>query len=583
MRTAGRRRLDAALLAVGAAALGGVAALGGIAGDTERVTQMWVGASIDGDGDAAIVEVIDYDFGLAAEKHGIFRTIPGLTVESPVSVESASAPDAIAATTPELVGGEPGVRLRIGDPATTITGRHRYRIEYGLPGLAPDGQLAWDAVGTAWTVDVSVSEVHVVAPWRFEDLRCDTGATGDTGGCTLDQPTDGHLVARVDDLGAGEGITIYTGRGTPVAAPELPAPPVTAPPDPGAGLAKPAGVAALTGLAGAATASRVVRRRGRERVGTGGAADAAWADAGGPSAEVRIDHDELAAMATTEFAPPAELRPAEGGVVLAEEVRPEHRVAWLIQAAIDGAVELVEEDGRTVRLVRGGGGSSTEVAILDTAFAGRSEIELGEYDARFAAGWAQVGQDLERWQRESGLWDRAGDRRRLLVRGLGAVAAVLGGLAVAGGSALAARWGTGWLVAVALAGIVAGAGLAALLRGWELRVRTPRGSGLFLRVESFRRFLAGSEAFHAEEAAARGVLREYTAWAVALGEVDRWARAVGAATAIPRDSGLGYVHMAPLLLASTASTATAPSSSGSGGGGGGGVGGGGGGGGGGSW
>jgi hypothetical protein len=298
---------------------------------------------------------------------------------------------------------------------------------------------------------------------------------------------------------------------------------------------------------------------------------------------VRMDHDELAAMATTEFAPPAELRPAEGGVVLTEEVRPEHRVAWLIQAAIDGAVELVEEDGRTVRLVRRDGGSSSEVEILDTAFAGRSEIELGEYDPRFAAGWAQVGGDLERWQRESGLWDRAGDRRRLLVRGLGAVAAVLGGLAVAGSSALASRWGTGWLVAVALAGVLAGAGLAALLRGWELRVRTPRGSGLYLRVESFRRFLAGSEAFHAEEAAARGVLREYTAWAVALGEVDRWARAVAGATAIPRDSGLGYVHMAPLLLASTASTATAPSSSGSGGGGGGGVGGGGGGGGGGSW
>jgi hypothetical protein len=32
------------------------------------------------------------------------------------------------------------------------------------------------------------------------------------------------------------------------------------------------------------------------------------------------------------------------------------------------------------------------------------------------------------------------------------------------------------------------------------------GSGLWLRVESFRRFLAGSEAHHAEEAAKRGVL-----------------------------------------------------------------------------
>lgn len=80
------------------------------------------------------------------------------------------------------------------------------------------------------------------------------------------------------------------------------------------------------------------------------------------------------------------------------------------------------------------------------------------------------------------------------------------------------------------------------------------------------------------------MLREYTAWAVAIGEIDRWERSVAASSAIPQDAGLGYVHMAPLLMASTLSSSTEPSSSGGGGdGGGGGVGGGGGGGGGGSW
>ena len=68
-------------------------------------------------------------------------------------------------------------------------------------------------------------------------------------------------------------------------------------------------------------------------------------------------------------------------------------------------------------------------------------------------------------------------------------------------------------------------------------MRTPAGSGLWLRVESFRRFLAESEAYHAEEAAKRGVLREYTAWAVALGEIDRWSRAVSASTVIPETAG----------------------------------------------
>ncbi len=132
---------------------------------------------------------------------------------------------------------------------------------------------------------------------------------------------------------------------------------------------------------------------------------------------------------------------------------------------------------------------------------------------------------------------------------------------------------------------MAGAGLAALLGAWELPVRTAAGSGVFLRVESFRRFLAESEAYHAEEAAKRGVLREYTAWAVALDEIDRWSRAVSSSTVIPEAAGLNYVYMAPLLMMSTVSAATAPRSSGGGGGGfgGGSIGGGAGGGGGGSW
>lgn len=576
------------LLGAGALVTGGVAVIGGVAGDPERVTGMWVGASLTQDGGAAITEIIDYDFGLSQDKHGIFREIPGLSPTSPVEVDSASAPDAIAEQTAATIGpaSDPGVRLKIGDANTTITGRHRYRIAYDLPGLASGGRLAWDAVGTEWEVEVAQTEVHVVAPWEFEDLLCSQGGTGTSGGCELRQPEPGHLVATVGSLDSGEGVTIRAQRGASIAeAPVLPDPPVSAPPDPGAGLAKPGATAAVAAAGAAGVASVLVRRRGRERVGAGGVADAAWAG-GGPTSETLLDHEELASMATTEFAPPEGLTPAQGGIVLAEGVRAEHKVAWLIDAAIHGAVDLEEEDGETVRLVRGTGSADPAAqAFVDQAFAGRSTIELGSYDRQFAAAWGGLDASFDQWQHASGLWDPAGDRRRVAVRILGGLAALLGLGAAAVGGALASRWGIEWLPVVAVGALVAGAGLAAAVRGWELRVRTPAGSGLWLRVESFRRFLAGSEAYHAEEAAKRGLLREYTAWAVALGEIDRWRNAVETSTAIPQQAGLGYVHMAPLLMASTASASTAPSSSGSGSGGGGGgsVGGGGGGGGGGSW
>jgi len=296
-----------------------------------------------------------------------------------------------------------------------------------------------------------------------------------------------------------------------------------------------------------------------------------------------MDADELAQLATTEFAPPAELTPAQGGIVLTESVRPEHKVAWLIQAAIDGAVEM-EEEGRTVRLRRLDRHTPETAPILDRAFGHRHEIELGRYDKQFAGAWRQLDSLLAHWRRGSGLWDPRADQRKVGIRVLGIAAAVLGVVGAAIGGAAANRWGSEWLPLGAVAGVVAGAGLAAAVGAWELHVRTPWGSGLWLRVESFRRFLAGSEAYHAEEAAKRGVLREYTAWALALGEIDRWQRAVAASTIIPSDAGLSYVHMAPLLVSSTRTAATAPSSSGGGGGfGGGSVGGGAGGGGGGSW
>ena len=572
---------------IGAGALigAGVTALGGALSDHERIPQMWVGAELHDDGSSSIIEVIDYDTGTASDRHGIVRRIPGLTVETPVVVRSNDAPDGIATKTPfSFDGGEPGIEMKIGDAGTTISGRHRYRITYDSADLLDGRTLRWDAIGTGWELDIDRAEVHVVAPWRFTDPTCEIGTVGSTTPCEITQPEPGRLVVTTGKLPTRNGVTVRAQQGALLeTAPRLPAPPLTAPADPGAGILLPALAGLVAGLGGAVTTSRLVRLAGRERVGTGGVADAAWAGGGGPTSEVRLDETDLAKMATTEFAPPAELTPAQGGMILAEQVTDQLKVAWLIQAAVDGGIELVDEGGKAVRLLRTGPGRPEETAILDSAFAGRDTIELGTYDAKFATAWGQIDTQIERWAATSGVWDPTADGRKTLVRVLGFVATLVGcGIAALGGFLCAGR-GLQWLPVVLIGALLGGGGLAAAVRGWELRVRTPLGSGLWLRVESFRRFLSQSEAYHAEEAAKRGVLREYTAWAVAVGEIDRWQRAVAASTAIPQEAGLSYVTMAPALVHATSSTATAPSSSGGGFSGGGGVGGGGGGGGGGSW
>ncbi len=262
-------------------------------------------------------------------------------------------------------------------------------------------------------------------------------------------------------------------------------------------------------------------------------------------------------------------------------MQPEHKVAWLVSEAIEGSIAIDQDEHRKVQLTRLQFGDPGAVPVLDAMFHGQPAIELGHYDRSFALGWTMLDNRLQDWMRTSGMWDPAGDRRRTIVRVVGLAMTVVGTLIAAGSAALAARYGPVPLVGVALGALVAGVGIAFTVRAWELRVRTPLGSAMWLRVESFRRFLAASEAYHAEQAAARGVLREYTAWAVAVGEIDRWTHAMAGAANIPDQSALSYAYLYPVLLTSTSSASTAPSSSG--GGGVGGVGGGGGGGGGGSW
>ena len=97
-----------------------------------------------------------------------------------------------------------------------------------------------------------------------------------------------------------------------------------------------------------------------------------------------------------------------------------------------------------------------------------------------------------------------------------------------------------------------------------LPARSAQGSALTLRTESFRRFLHASESRHVEWAWEHGLLREYSGWAVALGEADAWSDAL-ARSNVPAPA---RASAAPALLATRAAsirssrTAPPPKSSG---------------------
>jgi uncharacterized membrane protein YgcG len=547
----------------------------------ERIPQLWVMATVADDGSARVVEVIDYDFG-SNSRHGIFRDVPDLSPDEPVEVSSPDAPDDVDVTS--IPGFIP--HITIGDPDRTVSGLHRYVLEYTLDGLAPGGDLAWNAVGTDWDVPIDHAEVHVLSDRIPNAPTCVHGFFFENDPCRVDRPEPGHLVTDVDRLLPGQGVTVAATLGGALdGAPSVPAQPEVAAGQPGSSPFLTAllvlAVAALVGLAGA----RLLRRAGREPLPPLGIP--------GLVGQERVDLDQLAAHASPSADLPAGLTPSQGGVLLADDVLDQHKAAWLLERAAAGLIDLesgtsgARRDVVLVRLEKGTEGRH----VLDLAFRGRDRVPLGKYDRDFAAAWQAIGDDLRRWRARSELWDQAASRRTTRVRTAGTVVGIAGiVVAAVGGSLSASTDTTGLLVAVAGA-VLTGAGFAAALSGWELRRLTPEGSAAWLRVEGLRRYFR--QATTDAEPVDPGQVGLYTAWAVALGEAHAWSRLTSRAATAAREAGDGfYDHhyyrwttFAPSLAASCSTTSVSPSSGSSGSSGGGGIsgGGGGGGGGGGSW
>ena len=90
-----------------------------------------------------IREVVDIDFGLN-ERRGYQRIVPNDFGE-PTDISASS--DANDSVNTLNLGSR--TRIRVGNPAITFTGQHRYVLEYILPeARISTGELALDIIGT---------------------------------------------------------------------------------------------------------------------------------------------------------------------------------------------------------------------------------------------------------------------------------------------------------------------------------------------------------------------------------------------------------------------------------------------------
>jgi uncharacterized protein (TIGR04222 family) len=580
---------------------------GSAAGQTEGevIHSYVVEIQILEDGDLAVTESIDYDFG-SELRHGIFRTIPtrfhhddvydrvypirDVTVESPTAPFDVEVSDEGGSTV-----------IRVGDPDVEISGRHTYTLSYRVGGALnafdEHDELYWNAIGDEWQAPIERVRVVVRAPAEMQRVACFQGWEGGTdvcGSAALDGRTARFVAGRT--LLAYEGLTIVVGIPKGV----VPEPTPILEERWAAGRAfsldgtKIAAAVALTGLLGGLL-GRLWWREGRDRRFIGSQIDQVMGSPSGESEQVPFGEGDT--EAPVEFAPPENVRPGQIGTLLDERANVIDVTATIVDLAGRGflLIQEIPDTGLFSKtdwtLIRLESVESELLAyerkLLDGLFRDGNEVKVSELKTTFADRLHGVENALysdamrQRWFRARP------DRVRLRWAGAG-VFLLVAGAAV---TFVLARW-THWGI-VGVPVIVAGLALALMAR--QMPARTAKGTAMLRRIRGFRRVIATAEQHMARWAEEENVFTRYLPYAIVFGLTKKWANAFEDLGLQPDTSGW-YVGPRMFTVAAFADTidgfavttggtlASTPASSGSSGfGGGGSSGGGGGGGGGGSW
>ncbi|MFP5487071.1 MAG: DUF2207 family protein [Acidimicrobiia bacterium] len=533
-----------------------------------------------------VTEYVDIDFG-SAERRGYRRLIPN-DLGVPTDVV-ASTPDAADDLTITPIGSN--TEIRIGDPDRTWRGQHRYELSYTLPDAYVPVPVGTDPprLSLAIVAPVGIGEGDaetgrfevVVTGFELSDTSCIVGRVDAVRECELRDAGDGTYRVVVEPLAANDGLTIggtIDAVGQPVTVDPPPIPERRNEPN----RALVAAGFAVLGLAGTIPVYRWARHRGRNEVFAGGAADAAYGSlpAPGTTAAERpvtlVADEDMTDLATIEFAPPKGVTPWQASVLLRERVDDETVEAWLSDLVGREAL-TIEESGKHLELSSGprrGELAEPDAGLLRRILDLDDPYTTGTYDPKFASAWTAIRDSLRERIGDTGWWKHLPPGTGLLTRrggspfGLIMIGVFVLVWAGSGITALLGAFG-GWWLGLTV-GLVFPALVAYFVYRTFLPVRSAHGSALTLRAESFRRFLDASEARHVEWAWSNGLLREYSAWAVALGEADAWSRALERAN-VPAPARASMAPIAVHTLGSSLSSSrTAPSSSSSGGGGGGG-------------
>ncbi len=574
----------------------------------ESTPRFHVNIVVEQSGDLEITETIVQEFG-STPRHGIIRFIPNrLRYDDefdrvyPIELVSVGASPAGTPADVETNEENGNFVIRIGDPDTTVTGRHTYEIVYrvmgAMNGFADHDELFWNAIGDQWEQSIGEMNVRVGGPTDITRVACYRGAFGSTTRCGHAQITRrGDAVFSQSNLPAFQAMSVVVAlpQGTVAStAPIL---------DERWSLDKafartPASVGGGIGLLALVVAGfgTLMWKRGRDVRFRGSQVDQVM---GSPvDAETQAVPLFEKGTSVVEFAPPEDLRPGQVGTLLDEVANTLDVSATIVDLAVRKYL-VIEEIPKTwllgkadwnLRLLPEPADDELlpyERKLLDGLFEDGDQVELSALRKTFAERLHKVKDALYDDMVSRKWFLRRPDRVRQIWVVIGALSLSIGiGITIL--LAVFTKYG--------LLGIpfVIG-GILLLIGANRMPARTAKGTAMTRRVNGFRVVIEKAEEHMSKWAEQENVFTRFLPYAVVFGVTDRWAKAFESLGQLPSDT-TWYVSSRPFVYAQFADSidsftvqtsgtiSSTPAGSGSSGfGGGGGAGGGGGGGGGGSW
>jgi hypothetical protein len=480
-----------------------------------RIESFDVELAVEANADLVVTERLVVNF--SEPRHGIYRMIPVRYTDPRGYLYSLGyrslgvVDDAGGAHTTQVTREGKYVKIRIGDPDRTVSGRVvyvvRYRVEGALAHFAEHDELYWNATGNEWQapIDAASARVRLPGPVPRDELEAIayTGAFGSREqDAVIDYPEDDVIAYRATTaMEPLEGLTVVA--------------------------AWPHGLVEFPGAA---------RRGGRFLADN-------WIVLAPLFALVFLVHRYWTrgrdprgpAAIVVRYQPPEGLAPGEIGALIDERVDLRDLTATIVDLAIKGYLRIrVDVKARLFGLLNK---EETWFEKTDRAWSDLRAYERQTLAGIFASGDVVSTEDLEEkfYSRIPGirdaLWEDLAERRyvagkpnsvRRLWKILGAVA---GGLTVALGLVWASHRGAVFPHA-SLFPILAGGVVALLFLAFSRAMpqRTRKGVALRAWALGFEEFVDRVERDELDADRERNVFESLLPYAMALGVAAAWAR-----------------------------------------------------------